>query len=377
MASALFFTWFFAASMWTLNAIRKPVPPGGGFPPLWLPGMIVSELAPWLLVTRALIAWAFIAAGALDLGLGRAGLLLFVGSELGLIPLIGRTLRAAKDTGHSPRISTILSVRKRLPQELVKEVSIPYWDRYTLDTYRRADAHDAPALVYVHPGSWMRGRPGRQALPLFHRLASEGWVILDIRYPLSPEATFPDHLIGVKHAIAWARGPGTDLGIDPTRISISGGSSGAHLAALCALTWDRPELQPGFEEADTSVFACVPHYGIYDLLVRNGTRYDWPFVARHVLKQRPEQAPDLYRLGSPIDLVRPDAPPFMVVHGDFDSVVLVEESRHFVAALRSAGADVRYHEVGGAQHGFDAIASLRTRAVDAMIAEFLVEMAGR
>ncbi|MGA8040681.1 MAG: alpha/beta hydrolase, partial [Acidimicrobiia bacterium] len=208
MASALFFTWFFAASLWTLNAIRRPVPPGEGFPPLWLPGMIVSELAPWLFVIRASIAWGFVAVGALDTGVGRAGLLLFIGSELGLIPLIARTLRSAKDTGHSEGISTIFAVRKRLPPEVTKEDSIPYWDRYTLDAYRRADAHDAPVLIYVHPGSWMRGRPGRQALPLFHRLASEGWVILDIRYPLSPEATFPDHLIGVKRAISWARGRG-------------------------------------------------------------------------------------------------------------------------------------------------------------------------
>jgi dipeptidyl aminopeptidase/acylaminoacyl peptidase len=145
---------------------------------------------------------------------------------------------------------------------------------------------------------------------------------------------------------------------------------------LAALTWDRPDLQPGFEEADTSVIACVPHYGIFDLLIRNATRYDWPFVARHVLKARPEDAPELYRLGSPIDLVRADAPPFLVVHGDFDSVVLVEESRHFVEALKSAGASVRSHEVHGAQHGFDAISSLRTRSVDQLVAGFLIETAG-
>ncbi|MDP9143112.1 MAG: alpha/beta hydrolase, partial [Actinomycetota bacterium] len=233
----------------------------------------------------------------------------------------------------------------------------------------------APTLIYVHPGSWMRGRPGRQALPLFYELAERGWVILDIRYPLSPMATFPEHLVGVKRAIAWAKSEGRTIGIDPERVAIAGASSGAHLASLAALTWDQADLQPGFETADTSLMACAPHYGIYDLLNRNATRYDWPFVARDVLKAKPEDAPDLYRLGSPIDLVRVDAPPFLVVHGDFDSVVLVEESRHFVHALRAARASVRYHEVRGGQHGFDAIASLRTRAINRLVAAFLIETA--
>lgn len=203
-----------------------------------------------------------------------------------------------------------------------------------------------------------------------------GWVIFDIRYPLSPDATFPEHLIGVKRAIAWAKSEGRSHGVDPDRVAIAGASSGAHLASLAALTWDHPDLQPGFEEADTSVIACVPHYGIYDLLIRNATRYDWPFVARHVLKARPEDAPELYRLGSPIDLVRADSPPFLVVHGDFDSIVLIEESRHFVEALKTVGAMVRSHEVHGAQHGFDFISSLRTRSVDHMVATFLIETAG-
>jgi acetyl esterase/lipase len=253
---------------------------------------------------------------------------------------------------------------------------VPYQDGFTLDVYRKVETDHAPTLIYVHPGSWMRGRPGRQALPLFHELAAAGWVIFDIRYPLSPDATFPEHLIGVKRAIAWAKSEGRSHGVDPDRVAIAGASSGAHLASLAALTWDHPDLQPGFEEADTSVIACVPHYGIYDLLIRNATRYDWPFVARHVLKARPEDAPELYRLGSPIDLVRADSPPFLVVHGDFDSIVLIEESRHFVEALKTVGAMVRSHEVHGAQHGFDFISSLRTRSVDHMVATFLIETAG-
>lgn len=376
MASALFFTWFFAATLWTVNALRRPVPPGKRFPPMWLAGMVVSELAPWWLVVRAVVAWAFIAAGALELGIGQVGLALFVWSELGLIPLMARTLRSSREAGGVASPFAMFKIGARLPDGVDKTEEVPYWDDLTLDVYRRPEAADAPTLIYVHPGSWMRGRPGRQAQPLFHELAAGGWVIFDIRYPLSPDATFPEHLIGVKRAIAWAKNEGRSLGVDPERVAIAGGSSGAHLASLAALTWDHPDLQPGFEEADTSVIACVPHYGIYDLLIRNATRYDWPFIARYVLKARREEAPELYRLGSPIDLVRPDAPPFLVIHGDFDSIVLVEESRHFVEALRAADAKVRSHEVHGAQHGFDAIASLRTRSVGHVVAAFLIETAG-
>jgi dipeptidyl aminopeptidase/acylaminoacyl peptidase len=60
-----------------------------------------------------------------------------------------------------------------------------------------------------------------------------------------------------------------------------------------------------------------------------------------------------------------------VVHGELDSIVLAEESRQFVEALRSAGADAGFYEVLGAQHGFDAISSLRSRAVARMCIAWL------
>ncbi|MFP4074735.1 MAG: alpha/beta hydrolase [Actinomycetota bacterium] len=373
LISALFFTWFAAACLWTVNALRRPVPPGKRFPPLWLPGMLVSELAPLYFIVRIVVAAVFLALGAAELAIGRAGIWLFAASQVGLLTVIARSIKGAKATGHAPPVFTLLELRESLPKGVVCQPEVPYWDSFTLDIYAREDADTAPALVYVHPGSWMRGRPGRQARALFHRLAARGWMILDIRYPLSPDATFPEHLVGVKRAIAWAKsGEGAAVGADPERVAVAGGSSGAHLAALAALTADDVELQPGFEEVDVSVVACVPFYGIYDLLVRNPTRYDWPFIARLVMKAKPEDDPDLYKRGSPIDQVHSNAPPFLVVHGEFDSVVLPSESQHFVAALREAGVDATYVEVPGAQHGFDAVASLRTRAVANLCTDWLV-----
>jgi len=377
MISALFLVWFFAASLWTINALRRPTPPGKRFPPLWLPGMIVSELAPWYLLVRAMVAAIFYWLGGAQHPVGRLGFWLFALSELGLLVLIWRSVVSTRRTGSGISVLTLFKVWERLPRDARKTEEVHYWDDLTLDVYARPGLVAAPTLIYVHPGSWMRGRPGRQARAMFHRLVEADWVILDIRYPLSPDATFPEHLVGVKRAIAWARDGGTEFGVDPTRIAISGGSSGAHLAALASLTWDHRDLQPGFAAADTSVIACMPFYGIYDLLVRNPTRYDWPFVARYVMKAHPADAPDLYRLGSPVDQVRADAPPFHVIHGEFDSIVLPTESRHFVDALKDANAEVTYSEIRGAQHGFDAIASLRSRSVGVMCADWLNQVAGR
>lgn len=339
--------------------------------------MIVSELAPIYLILRAGIAGVFIALGALDSRIGQAGLALFALSEIGAFILIFRSMRSAAATGHSPSPLTLFKVVEGFPSGVEHHAEVPYWDSFSLDVYARPGLDGAPALVYVHPGSWMRGRPGRQARAMAHRLADSGWVVLDIRYPLSPAATFPDHLIGVKRAIAWAKEEGSQrFGMDPQRIAIAGGSSGAHLAALAALTSQDVSLQPGFADADTSVVACIPSYGIYDLLVRNPTRYDWPFIARYVMKTDPVADPDLYQLGSPIDQVHPEVPPFFVVHGESDSIVLPAESEHFVAALKRVGAHPRYFEVPWAQHGFDAIPSLRTRAVAAMCVEWLTEIVG-
>jgi acetyl esterase/lipase len=355
--------------------LRHPVPPNRRFPPLWLPGMLVSEFAPWYFVGRALVAALLIALGALELAVGRAGLALFALSELGLLVLMRRSWISARNLGYKPRPGDLFNVWLTLPAGVEVDEGVPYADGLTLDVYRKPGLEGAPALIYLHPGSWMRGGPGRQARPLLYGLAEAGWVVLDIQYPLSPRATFPDHLVGVKTAIVWVKTVGRRYGVDPHRVAVAGGSSGAHLASLAALTSNMPELSASVTGADSSVIACAAHYGIYDLLVRNATRYDWPFVSRHVMKAKPDESPDLYRLASPIDLAHPDSPPFLVVHGELDSVVLAAESTHFVEALESAGVETEYVEVKGGQHGFDAFPTLRARAIGRYVADFLTARA--
>ena len=135
MISALFFTWFFAACVWTVNALRRPVPPGRRFPPLWLPGMLVSELAPLYFLARVVLFAGFLALGAGDRPIGVAGIWLFALSQLGLIVLMVRSVIAARATGHSPPVLTLPKVWERLPKEVAHLVEIPYWGALSLDVY--------------------------------------------------------------------------------------------------------------------------------------------------------------------------------------------------------------------------------------------------
>jgi acetyl esterase/lipase len=190
-------------------------------------------------------------------------------------------------------------------------------------------------------------------------------------YRRSPPATFPDHLVDVKQALAWVRRHGPEYGADPRFVAVTGGSAGGHLAALVALTPNDPRYQPGFEAVDTSVAACVPMYGIYDFCDRHRVRGRdamRPFLERFVMKCAPDECPELWEAASPISLVRADAPPFFVVHGGHDTLAWVEDARFFVEALRAVSRNpVLYAEVPHAQHAFDVMYSVRTaHVVDAV-----------
>ena len=80
---------------------------------------------------------------------------------------------------------------------------------------------------------------------------------VSINYRLSPRSTWPDHIVDVKHAIAWVQANIAEYARDPDFIAITGGSAGGHLSSLAALTANDPTFQPGFEDVDTRVQAAA------------------------------------------------------------------------------------------------------------------------
>jgi acetyl esterase/lipase len=245
-----------------------------------------------------------------------------------------------------------------------------------LDIWRHRDvkAGDrAPVLLQIPGGAWTVNGRRPQAYPLLGRMAELGWVCVSIDYSKSPRNAWPAHVVDAKRALAWVRENIADYGGDPDFVAVTGGSAGGHLASLVALTANDPRLQPGFEDADTTVQAAAPYYGVYDLT--DATKMHemmMPFLELFVMKERYADNPELFELASPITHVRQDAPPFFVLHGESDSVIPSMQARSFCDALREAGApNVGYAELPNAQHAFDLFATVRSRLAADAVADFL------
>ncbi|MGI5230812.1 alpha/beta hydrolase [Actinoallomurus sp. CA-142502] len=340
-----------AAALLTLAAPRRPRPLAMLSFRL---GVVVNELPfvalAWLLAATALA----LAEGDLAAPAAAVAVAALVGPGAGLgvvawrggraLPAVRRAMGTVPVARRLPygRILFRPFFRRRRAVERIPGLTYgPAGRRNLLDLYRhRSRPTGAPVLIHLHGGGYTAGRKNSQSLPLLHRLAGEGWVCVSANYRLSPQATFHDHLVDAKKVIAWVREHGPSYGADPDRIVLAGSSAGAHLAALAGLTADDPAFQPGFEPADTSVAAVIGlggHYGAYD-----------------------EADPRT----SPFAHVRPDAPPFFIVHGDHDTLTPVETARLFAERLRAVSTrPVVYAELPGGQHAFDLFHSLRFEAV--------------
>jgi len=403
-ASWLFLVASIVGAWFTFNA-HRPMPRRRHRAVLsFFAGWLTAELAIHHVVWQAVMTAVFVRAGALRAWPGVVGLGIMLGSWVGLARCYGaawgaeRIVEEALGEGLGdeyrerilPEVSAkfapaidwgqlVIPFRRSHPEvERVRNItyaSVAGRD-LKLDVYRpRSRPSGCPTLLQIHGGAWIFGSKNEQGIPLMLHLAARGWVCVSANYRLSPRATFPDHLVDLKRALRWIREHGSEYGANPDFVIVTGGSAGGHLAALVALTPNAPEYQPGFEHVDTSVRGCVAFYGVYDFTDRHQV---WPhdglfrLLERRVMKAPRAEAVEAYEKASPISRIDRDAPPFFVIHGQIDTMVPVEEARHFCRVFRErAEAPLVYAEVPGAQHAFEIFPSVRTSFVIHGVERFL------
>jgi acetyl esterase/lipase len=384
-----------------LNALAPRRRPMALFAWSFFASWITIELVWHHVVLGALIAALLVSAGGLDEPVGVVGLALFVVAEV-LFVSIGLVTRRTEvtvrgsledlepgpDAPRFPRSHVVLpflmgrrkGIRKVTDIEFARATGKVLRLDVTIPTAPiPAGRTKRPALLQIHGGGWVIGDKREQGIPLLTHMAAQGWVGFNANYRLSPAATFPDHLVDCKRAIAWIREHADEYGIDPDFICVTGGSAGGHLTALVGTTVGDPRFQPGFEHADTSVAAAVPFYGIYDFTPNGAFGADpqiyRKFLEPMVMKAFVAEVPERYEEASPLHHVHEGVPPFFVIHGDRDTLAPVEDARAFVERMREVSKEpVLYAEMHGAQHAFEVFPSVRTARVIEGVERFLTTL---
>ena len=231
-----------------------------------------------------------------------------------------------------------------------------------LDLYlpqRDATARRSPLVVWVHGGAWRSG--SKENVPLL-RWLDHGFAIASVEYRLSPEAKFPAQVHDIKAAIRFLRARSNELGLDPERFVIAGGSAGGHLAALVGVSSGIAPLEETTgEQVDmkSDVRAIVSFYGASDLqtILQQSTEYGLSVrvpALQLFLGGQPTELPEVAKLASPVTHVDPTDPPLWLIHGDADPQMPIEQSRQLAELYRQTGLPVDFEVIPGGRHGGEA-----------------------
>ncbi|HJC22085.1 MAG TPA: alpha/beta hydrolase [Candidatus Eisenbergiella merdavium] len=226
---------------------------------------------------------------------------------------------------------------------------------YRMDIVFPADAQKPlPTVIWVHGGGWSDENLTRKYLPSTQlaQLCKKGFVTASIDYRLSQEAPFPAQIEDCKAAVRFLRAHAEEFHVDPERIAAWGESAGGHLVELMAYSTEEEFLNdccPGFS---SRIQAVVPWYAPADLRL---SEEEWESTEAYrklfggaALEERER----LMEAASPICYASRKNPPTLLMHGDADRLVSLENSRQMYEALRTAGNDARLIVIPGQGHGF-------------------------
>jgi acetyl esterase/lipase len=208
-----------------------------------------------------------------------------------------------------------------------------------------------PIAVYVHGGGWTSGDKGSGAGSVdMQELLARGYIVASLDYRLAPQHKWPSQITDVKCAIRHLRAHAAMYDLDPKRIGVWGGSAGGHLVAMLGTT----DTSAGFDvgeylDQSSRVQVVVDLFGPADLPAMLGGRAF--IVAQTVFGATSRDDPVLVQ-ASPVTYITPDDPPFLILHGDQDTVVPLEQSQILYDKLKAGGVSAMLVIVKNAGHGF-------------------------
>lgn len=207
----------------------------------------------------------------------------------------------------------------------------------TMDYYAGAGLGTHPIAIIIHGGGWTSGtsKNGSEAY-CADFLAPAGYDVFSINYRLAPQHPYPAAVEDVERAIRYIRFHAREWNGDAKKIALVGGSAGGYLSTMVGLM-NAPGMKVTEDVVDREsarVQAVVTLFGVSDL--RDMQMNDSIHALIDPLIQQKGQEAALAQ-ASPITYVNPDAPPFLLIHGDKDESVPFTQSLELQTALRKVG----------------------------------------
>jgi acetyl esterase/lipase len=223
----------------------------------------------------------------------------------------------------------------------------------TFDMVRPAEQNGA-AVLFMMSGGWFSSwappegfvsPDAPDGFKHFRELVDKGYTLFIVRHGSAPQFKVPEAVADVRRAVRFIRAHAKDYGIDPQRIGVCGGSAGGHLSLMLGTASDEgaSDAKDDIDRTSDRVAAVVAYFPPVDLREFLNLKDRFPAL---------DFDPKLAESVSPLPHVTSDDAPALLVHGDKDDLVKLDNSERIVAALEKEKVPAELMVITGAGHGF-------------------------
>lgn len=246
----------------------------------------------------------------------------------------------------------------------------------TLDVFTPTDGANGAAVIWVVSGGWFSSHAAINPAGV-QPLLQRGYTVFAVVHGSQPRYTIPDAVADLNRAVRFIRHHAADYRVDPQRLGITGGSAGGHLSLMIGTAGDagNPEAKDPVDRESSRVQAVACFFPPTDFLnygetgsVDLGTKilvnFRAPFEFRELDRGKgyggmfvpiadEDRVLQIGREISPVYHVTGDDPPTLILHGDADNLVPIQQAERIMARFKEAGVPAELFVKQGAAHGWN------------------------
>jgi acetyl esterase/lipase len=262
------------------------------------------------------------------------------------------------------------------PPAFDRQVDVVYGRKYgtalTMDVFTPKPNANGAAVVWVVSGGWFSSHDAVSPGPI-NELLKRGYTVFAVVHGSQPKFTIPEILKDMNRAVRFIRFHAKDYKIDPNRVGITGGSAGGHLSLMQGTAGDLgdPSARDPIDQTSSRVQAVACFFPPTDFLnygkpgenaigrgILSGFKppFDFheqdPKTNNFVRITDENKIAEIGRQISPVYHVSSEDPPTLIIHGDADQLVPIQQAELVLDKLKAAGVETKLVVKKGAQHGW-------------------------